>query len=107
MYFYISSIRHDGLSQRRHWEMLEDEATRCKHSFFLKRKSDQVDMISSWLKGLRDKYTMQVKFIHCDNAGKIRDLKKNAMLMDWALSLSIQQLVHLNRMHMWKGPFQL
>ena len=34
-------------------------------------------------------------------------LEENAMLMDWALSLSIQQLVHLNRMHMWKGPFQL
>ena len=87
--------------------MLVDEATRCKHSFFSKKKSDQVDMISSWLKGLRDKYKMQVKFIHSDNAGEIRNLKKNAMLMDWALSLSIQQLVHINRMHMWKGPFQL
>ena len=39
-----------------------DEATRCKHSFFLKKKSDQVDMVSSWLKGLKDKYNIQVKF---------------------------------------------
>ena len=106
MYLDISSIRHENLSGRRHWAMLVDEATRCKHSFFLKKKSDQVDMISSWLKGLKDKYKIQVKFIHCDNAGENKNLKKNAMLMDWALSLSIQQLVHLHRMHMWKDPFQ-
>ena len=61
MYHDISSIRHDSLVVRRHWAMLVDEATRCKHSFFLKKQSDQVDMISSWLKGLRDKYKMQVK----------------------------------------------
>ena len=107
MYHDMSSIRHDSLGGRGHWEMLVDEAMRCKHSFVLKMKSDQVDMISSWLKGLRDKYKMQVKFICCDHAEKKRNLKKNAMLMDWALSSSIQQLVHLNRIHTWKGPFQL
>ena len=37
---------------------------------------------------------------------KARNLKKNEMEMDWALSLSMQQLGPLNRMHMWKGPFQ-
>ena len=70
MYLDKSSIRHDSLGGRRHWAVLVDEATRCKHSFFLKKKSDQVDIINSWLKGLRDKYKMQVKFIHCDNAGE-------------------------------------
>ena len=70
MYLDIPSIRHDSLGGRRHWAMLVDEAPRCKHSFFLKKKSDQVAMISSWLKGLRDKYKMQIKFIHCDNAGE-------------------------------------
>ena len=59
-YLDISSIMHESLSGRRHWAMLVDQSTRCKHSFFLKKKSDQVDMISSWLKGLRDKYKMQV-----------------------------------------------
>ena len=48
MYLDISSIRHDSLGGRRHWAMLEDEATNCKHIFFLRKKSDQVDMISSW-----------------------------------------------------------
>ena len=106
MYLDISSIRHESLGGRRHWAMLVDEATRCKHSFFLKKKSDQVEMISSWLKGLKDKHRIQVKFIHCDSAGENKKLEEKCMLMDWALSLSIQQLVHHNRMHRWKEPSQ-
>ena len=47
MYLDIMSIRHDSFGGRRHWAMLVDEATRCKHTFFLRKKSDQVDMISS------------------------------------------------------------
>ena len=62
MYLDISSIKDESLDGRRHWAMLVDEATRCKHSFFLKKKSDQVDMVSSWLKGLKDKYNIQVRF---------------------------------------------
>ena len=76
MFLNISSIRHESLSGRRHWTMLVDEATSCKHSFYFKRKSDQVDMISSWLKGLKDKYKIQVKFIHCDNAGGNKKLEE-------------------------------
>ena len=87
MYLDISSIKHEGLRGRRHWAMLVDEATRCKHSFFLKKKSGQVDMICSLLKILKDKYKIQVKFIHCDMLEKTSNLKKNVMLMDWALSL--------------------
>ena len=56
--------------------MLVDEDTRCKHSFLLKKKSDQVDMMSSWLKGLKDKYKIQVKMIHCDNAGESKKFEE-------------------------------
>ena len=49
-------------------------AERCKHSFFLKKKSDQVDRVSSWLKGLKDKHKIQAKLIHCDNAGENKKL---------------------------------
>ena len=82
MYLDISSIRHDSLGGRRHWAMLEDEATNCKHIFFLRKKSDQVDMISSWLKGLKDKYKMQYNLYIVIMLEKIRNLKKNVMLMD-------------------------
>ena len=75
MYLDISLIKDESLSGIRHRAMLVDEATRCKHSFFLKKKSDQVDMVSSWLKGLKDMYNIQVKFICCDNAGENKELE--------------------------------
>ena len=76
MYLDISSMKDESLGGRRHWAMLVDEATRCKHSFFLKRKSDQVELVSSWLKGIKDKYLIQVKFIRCDNAGENKKLEE-------------------------------
>ena len=51
MYLDISSKKDESLIGRRHWAMLVDEATRYRHSFFLKKKSDEVDRVSSWLKG--------------------------------------------------------
>ena len=56
--------------------MLVDEGTKCKHSFFLKKKLDKMEMISSWLNGLKDKYKIQVNFIHCDNAGENKKLEE-------------------------------
>ena len=106
MYLDISSIKDESLGGRRHWAMLVDEAARCKHSFFLKKKSDQVDMVSSWLKGLKDKYNIQVKLFVVIMLEKTRNLKKNVMQTDWALSLNTQQQGPLNRRHLWKGPFR-
>ena len=63
-------------------------------------------MISSWLKGLKDKYKMQIKFIHCNNADKTRNLKKSVMQKDWALLLNTLQQAHLNKIHMLREPFQ-
>ena len=42
MYLDISSMTDERLGGRRHCAMLVDEATRCKQSLFLKKKSDQV-----------------------------------------------------------------
>ena len=47
MYLDISSIKDESLGGRKHLAMLVDEATKCKHSFFLKKKSDQIEMFSS------------------------------------------------------------
>ena len=70
MNLVISSMKDESLGSKRHWGILVDEDTRCKHSFFLKKKSDQVEMVSSWLKGIKDKYKIHVKFNRCDNAGE-------------------------------------
>ena len=76
MYLDISSMKDESLGVRKHWVMLVDQDTRCKHSFFLKKISDQVDMVSSWLKGLKQKYKIQVNLIRCDNAGENKKLEE-------------------------------
>ena len=55
MYLDLSSIQDESFSGRKHWAMLVDEMTKCIHSFFLKKKSDQIEMIRSRLSGLKDK----------------------------------------------------
>ena len=86
--------------------MLVDEATRCKHSFFLKKKSDQVDMISSWLKGLKDKYKIQVKFIHCDNDGEYKKLEEKCNFDGLGIIFEYTTTGTPQQDAMWKGPFQ-
>ena len=79
----ISSTKDESFSGRKHWAMLVDKATKCKHSLFLKKKLDQIEMISSWIKGLKDKYKIQVNFIHCNNARENKKLEeKNVMWKD-------------------------
>ena len=78
MYLDISSIKDESFRERKHWAMLVDEVTKRKHSFFLKKKLDQIEMISSWLKGLKDKYKIQVKYFHCDNARENKKLEEKS-----------------------------
>ena len=47
MYLDISSMKDESFGGKKHWHMLVDKATQYKHSFFLKKKSDQIEMISS------------------------------------------------------------
>ena len=82
MYLDISLVIDESLGGRRHWAMLVDEAMRCKHS--MKKKPYQVEMVSSWLKGIKDKYKICVKFIICDNAGENKKLEENVMQKVWA-----------------------
>ena len=76
MYLDTSSIKDESLSGKKRWAMPVDKVTKCKHSFFLKKKLDQIEMISSWLKGLKDKYKVQVKFICCNNSGENKKLEE-------------------------------
>ena len=47
-----------------------DEFSDCSHSFILKRKSDQTIVIPIWIKGLNNKYGIDVKRIRLDNSGE-------------------------------------
>ena len=72
----ISSFKHESMGGKRHWLIAVDEFSDYRHSFFLKRKSDQTVMITIWVKGLKTKYGIDVKNIGLDNSGENRSLQK-------------------------------
>ena len=73
----ISPFKHESMGGKRHWLITVDEFSDCSHSFFLKRKSDHIlVMISIWIKGLKAKYGIDVKYIRLDNSGENRSLQK-------------------------------
>ena len=76
LYLDISPIQAVGLGGSRFWCLLIDEFTKMKWSFFLKRKSDQVEKIIPLLKELKVKDSKMVKHIRCDNAGENQALEK-------------------------------
>ena len=70
LFIDISSFKHESMGRRRHWLIAVDKFSDCSHSFFLKRKSDQIVMIPIWIKGLKAKYGIDVKYIRLDNSGE-------------------------------------
>ena len=61
---------------KRHWLIVVDEFSDCSHSFFLKRKSDQIDLLPVWIKELKAKYGIDIKYIRLDNSGENRSLQQ-------------------------------
>ena len=76
LFIDISSFKHESMGGKRHWLIAVDEFSDCSHSLFLKRKSDQIVMIPLWIKGLKAKYGIDVKYIRLDNSGGNRSLQK-------------------------------
>jgi hypothetical protein len=70
LYLDISSIQATGLGGSKFWCLLVDELTKMKWSFFLKKKSDQVEKVVTFLKELKLQSSKMVKMIRCDNAGE-------------------------------------
>ena len=103
MYLNISSIKDESVDRRKHWTMLVDEATKYKHSFFLKKKLDQIEMIRSWFKGLKDKYKIQEQFVCCDNARENKKLEQKCnveglgIIFEYIMSGTPQQNAYVER----------
>ena len=76
LFIDISSFKHETLGGKRHWLIVVDEFSDCSHSFFLKRKSDQIDLLPIWIKELKAKYGIDIKSIRLDNSGENRSLQK-------------------------------
>ena len=61
---------------QRHWLIVVDEFSDCSHSFFMKRKSDQIELLPAWMKELKAKYGIDIKYVRSDNSGENRGLQK-------------------------------
>ena len=53
-----------------------DEFSDRNHSFFLKRKSDQIELLPVWMKELKAKYGIDIKYVRLDNSGENRSLQR-------------------------------
>ena len=97
MYLDISSMRKPSMGGRQHWVMLVDEAAKYKKSFFLKKKSEQVEPIIDWIKALEARCEIQVKIIRCDNSGENRVLGRESDKKELRIILNIQHQEHHSR----------
>ena len=76
LFIDISSFKHESMGGKRHWLIVVDKFSDCSHSFFLKRKSDQIELFPIWIKELKAKYGIDIKYIRLDNSGENRSLQK-------------------------------
>ena len=72
----ISFFKQDSRGGNRHWLIAVDEFSDCSHSFFMRKKSDQIKMIQMWIRGLSRKYEIEIKRTRLDNSGENRSLQK-------------------------------
>ena len=76
LYIDISSFKHESMGGKRHWLIVVDDSGDCNHSFFLKRKSDQIEPLPVWMKELKAKYGIDIKYVRLDNSGENRSLQR-------------------------------
>ena len=66
----ISSVKTPSSVRKQFWLLVIDQATSMKWSFFIPKKSDQVDHLISLVKEINQEKGKRVEFIRCDNAGE-------------------------------------
>ena len=76
LFINISLFKHQSMGGKRHWLIVVDEFSDRSHSFFLKRKSDKIELFPIWIKELKAKYGIDIKHISLDNSGENRSLQK-------------------------------
>ena len=73
----IYSFKQVSRGGNRPWLVVVDEFSDYTHSFFLKRKSDQIQIMLIWIRTLLSKkYNIEIKRIRLDNSGENRSLQK-------------------------------
>ena len=72
----ICSFKQVIRGGNRHWLVVVDEFSNYTHSFFLKRKSDQTQIMLIWIRSMSKKHNIEIKRIRLDNSGENRCLQK-------------------------------
>ena len=72
----ICSFNQVSRGGNRHWLIVVDEFSDYTHSFFLKRKSDQIKIMLIWMRSLSKKHIVEINKIRLDNSGENRSLQK-------------------------------
>ena len=72
----ISSFKQVSRGGNKHWLIVVDEFSDYTHSFFLKKKSDQIKILPMWIKGMAMKHRIEIKRIRLDNSGENKSLQK-------------------------------
>ena len=72
----ISSFKQVSRGGNKHWLIMVDEFSDYTHSFFLKKKSDQIKILPMWIKGIAKKHRIEIKRIRLDNSGENKSLQK-------------------------------
>eukprot|EP01083_Nonionella_stella_P004795 13981_1 len=76
LFIDISSPKTKSIGGSKHWLLVVDDCSDNTFSFFLKKKSDQYDVLIGFVKDLKAKHGMSVRNIRCDNAGENTYLEK-------------------------------
>ena len=72
----ISSFKQVSRGGNKHWLIMVDEFSDYTHSFFLKKKSDQIKILPMWIKCISKKHRIEIKRIRLDNSGEDKSLQK-------------------------------
>ena len=76
VFINISSFKQVSRGGNKHWLIMVDEFSHYTHSFFLKKKSDQIKILPMWIKGIAKKHRIEIKRIRLDNSGENKSLQK-------------------------------
>ena len=101
----ISSFKHESMGGKRHRLIVVDKFSDCSHSFFLKRKSDQIELLPIKIKELKAKYGMDIKYIRLDNSGENRSLQKECNKQNLGIIFESQHLAPLSKTQLLKEKY--
>ena len=79
LFIDISSVKGVSIGGSKYWLAIVDDFTDMTWSMFLKQKSEQVNRIIDFIRDLKVKLNLSVKYIRCDNAGENKSLEKRCL----------------------------